>query len=99
MAPQYGGDIVAVKVRDFSHSYFNELTIIFIFFVSSFPLFDFLDWKVMHPSVQTKFRNDFKVFRSLCKVALPGESGMRNVYSGSDYSFHVCLKDFYFSFT
>mmetsp|Transcript_5104 Transcript_5104/g.9974 ORF Transcript_5104/g.9974 Transcript_5104/m.9974 type:complete len:261 (+) Transcript_5104:151-933(+) len=28
--------------------------------------------KVMHPNARTKFRNDFKVFRSFCKVALPG---------------------------
>lgn len=28
--------------------------------------------KVMHPSAETTFRNDFKVFRTLCKVALPG---------------------------
>ncbi|KAL7538746.1 hypothetical protein ACHAXR_009624 [Thalassiosira sp. AJA248-18] len=28
--------------------------------------------KVMHPNAENQFRNDFKVFRSLCKVALPG---------------------------
>ena len=28
--------------------------------------------KVMHPNAEKMFRNDFKVFRTLCKVALPG---------------------------
>eukprot|EP00985_Skeletonema_marinoi_P018431 scaffold10301_cov66-Skeletonema_marinoi.AAC.1 len=28
--------------------------------------------KVMHPNAETRFRNDFKIFRTLCKVALPG---------------------------
>lgn len=28
--------------------------------------------KVMHPNAETLFKNDFKVFRTLCKVALPG---------------------------
>ncbi len=28
--------------------------------------------KVMHPIAETRFRNDFKIFRTLCKVALPG---------------------------
>ena len=28
--------------------------------------------KVMHPNAEHQFRNDFKVFRTLCKVALPG---------------------------
>eukprot|EP00571_Detonula_confervacea_P002042 CAMPEP_0172323202 /NCGR_PEP_ID=MMETSP1058-20130122/48138_1 /TAXON_ID=83371 /ORGANISM="Detonula confervacea, Strain CCMP 353" /LENGTH=573 /DNA_ID=CAMNT_0013039151 /DNA_START=53 /DNA_END=1774 /DNA_ORIENTATION=- len=28
--------------------------------------------KVMHPNAQNLFRNDFKVFRTLCKIALPG---------------------------
>lgn len=28
--------------------------------------------KVMHPDAEFRFRNDFKIFRALCKVALPG---------------------------
>jgi aarF domain-containing kinase len=28
--------------------------------------------KVMHPNAEKMFRDDFKVFRTLCKVALPG---------------------------
>ena len=28
--------------------------------------------KVMHPNAEARFRNDFKIFRALCKVALPG---------------------------
>mmetsp|Transcript_8962 Transcript_8962/g.21782 ORF Transcript_8962/g.21782 Transcript_8962/m.21782 type:complete len:571 (-) Transcript_8962:186-1898(-) len=28
--------------------------------------------KVMHPNAENLFRNDFKVFRTLCKIALPG---------------------------
>jgi predicted unusual protein kinase regulating ubiquinone biosynthesis (AarF/ABC1/UbiB family) len=28
--------------------------------------------KVMHPNAEDLFRNDLKVFRTLCKVALPG---------------------------
>ena len=40
LTPQFGGEVVAVKV--------------------------------MHPNAETRFRNDFKIFRTLCKVALPG---------------------------
>jgi aarF domain-containing kinase len=28
--------------------------------------------KVMHPDAENRFKNDFKIFRALCKVALPG---------------------------
>ena len=28
--------------------------------------------KVLHPDAEFRFRNDFKIFRALCKVALPG---------------------------
>jgi hypothetical protein len=28
--------------------------------------------KVMHPNAETRFRNDFKLFRALCKLVLPG---------------------------
>lgn len=33
---------------------------------------DIVALKVMHPNAETRFRNDFKIFRTLCKVALPG---------------------------
>lgn len=28
--------------------------------------------KVMHPNAESRFRNDFKIFKTLCKVVLPG---------------------------
>ena len=28
--------------------------------------------KVMHPDAENRFKNDFKIFRALCRVALPG---------------------------
>lgn len=33
---------------------------------------DVVACKVMHPNAENRFRNDFKIFKTLCKVVLPG---------------------------